>query len=69
MLIDYIGLEKILREQGKNLTYLHEKVGISWDILRKFRKGESVTVATLEKICLELSCDIGDIVSIKKDQS
>ena len=67
MLIDYIGLEKILREQGKNLTYLHEKVGISWDILRKFRKGESVTVATLEKICLELNCDIGDIVEVISD--
>lgn len=68
-MINYIGLEKILREQDKNLTYLHEKVGISWDIIRKFRKGESVNVSTLERICLELNCDIGDICSIKKDRT
>ncbi len=65
-MIDYIGLEQVLRAQGKNLTYIHKQTGISWDILRKFKKGESVTIATLEKICLELNCDIGDIVSIKK---
>nr|DAT81671.1 MAG TPA: Cro/C1-type HTH DNA-binding domain protein [Caudoviricetes sp.] len=68
-MIDYIGLEMVLREQGKNLTYLHEHVGISWDIIRKFRKGESVSVSTLERICLDLGCDIGDICSIKKDRS
>ncbi|MBE6070080.1 MAG: helix-turn-helix transcriptional regulator [Clostridium lundense] len=66
-MIDYIGLEKVLREQGKNLTYIHEKTGLSWDILRKFKKGESVTLTTLEKICLTLDCKIEDIVEIKKD--
>jgi len=66
--IDYIGLEVILRKHGKDRKYLHEKLGLSWDVLAKFKKGESVTVATLEKICLEFNCDIGDICAIKKDQ-
>lgn len=68
-MIDYIGLEKILREKGHNLTYIHQKTGISWDILRKFKKGESVSISTLERICLLLECDIGDICSIKKDRT
>lgn len=68
-MISYIGLEEVLRKNKKDRKYLHEKLGISWDVIAKFKKGESVTVSTLEKICLDLNCDIGDIVSIKKDQS
>ena len=68
-MISYIGLEEVLRTHGKDRKYLHDKLGISWDVIAKFRKGESVTVATLEKICLELNCDIGDICTIKKDRS
>ena len=68
-MIDYVGLERILRSKGKDRKYLHDILGISWPTIAKFKKGESVSVSVLERICLELDCDIGDIVSIKKDQS
>ncbi|WP_180270638.1 helix-turn-helix domain-containing protein [Sporanaerobium hydrogeniformans] len=65
-MISYIGLEEILRERGKDRRYLHEVVGLSNDTIAKFKKGESVSVSVLERICLALNCDIGDICKIKK---
>lgn len=67
-MIDYIGLEQLLRTRGKNLKWLHETTGISWDVIRKFKKGESVSLSTLERICIALDCKISDIVEIKNDQ-
>lgn len=67
--ISYIGLEEVLREQGKDRRYLHEVVGLSNDTIAKFKKGESVSVSVLERICLALDCQIEDIVKIKKDRT
>lgn len=48
-------------------TELREKVGFSTNTLSKLSKNESVTVATLEKICLYLDCKIEDVIEIKKE--
>ncbi|WP_053983448.1 helix-turn-helix domain-containing protein [Niameybacter massiliensis] len=66
-MISYIGLEEILREHSKDRKYLHDHVGLSWDTIAKFKKGESVNLSTVEKICLEFNCNIEDIVKIKRD--
>ena len=63
-MIDYLGLDRVLREKHKD-----RKLGISWPTIAKFKKGESVSVSVLERICLDLDCDIGDICTIKKDRS
>lgn len=68
-MIDYIGLDIILRNKGKNRKYLHEELGISKDTIAKFKKGESVSLSTIERICLDLDCRIEDIVEIKKDRA
>ena len=68
-MIDYIGLDIILRDKGKNRKYLHEELGISKDTIAKFKKGESVSLLTIERICLDLDCRIEDIVEIKKDRA
>lgn len=65
-MISYIGLEIVLRNHEKDRKYLHEQLGLSWDTIAKFKKGESVTLATLEKICLHFNCEIEDLVKIKK---
>lgn len=65
-MIDYIGLEIILRDRQKDRRYLHEKIGLSWDTIAKFKKGESVNLATIEKLCLHFNCKIEDLVEIKK---
>lgn len=68
-MIDYIGLERVLREHKKNKKYLHEALGLSKDTIAKFAKGESVSLSTLERICLHFNCRIEDIVEIKNDKS
>ena len=42
--------------------------GISQPTFTKMRKGQSVTVDTLEKIATALNCDIGDIITVKPEK-
>lgn len=65
--LDYLGLERVLRDNKKDRTYLHEHLGISRSTIAKFKKGESVSVSILERICLEFDCQLSDLCQIKKD--
>ena len=46
----------------------NENIGISSSTLAKMSKGETVSMSVLEKICMELDCDFGDIISIDKNK-
>lgn len=48
---------------------LIERVGISSSTLAKMSKGEIVSLTILEKICEELDCDFGDLVSCRNTSS
>lgn len=65
-MLDYTGLNVQLALHQKDRTYLHTKLGLSWDTIAKFKKGESVSLSTIERICLDLGCNIEDLVQIKK---
>ena len=43
-----------------NWTFEHATYG-------KFKKGESVSLSTIERICIALDCNIENIVQIKKE--
>lgn len=43
-----------------------ENIGISISTLAKMSRGETVSMSVLEKICMELDCDFGDIIGIDK---
>lgn len=47
----------------------NENIGISSSTLAKMSRGENVSMSILEKICIELDCDFGDIVSIYRSTS
>lgn len=66
-MLDYTGLEIQLKLLHKDRTYLHTKLGLSWDTIAKFKKGESVSLSVIERICLDFGCNIEDLVQIKKD--
>lgn len=66
-MITYDKLWKLLIDKKMTKTELREKVGFSTNTLSKLSKNESVTVATLEKICLYLDCKIEDVIEIKKE--
>lgn len=67
MAISYNKLWKLLIDKGMNKTDLREKTGISQSTIAKMVNGENITVDILERICCALSCNIGDIMEVKKN--
>ena len=59
MSVCYDKLWKMLIDKRMNKTDLKDKAGISFNVLAKMGKGESVSLESLHKICKTLKCDIG----------
>lgn len=68
MAISYNGLWKLLIDKGMNKGDLQEVVGISSSTMAKMTKGEAVSMSILERICDELDCDFGDLVSYVRNK-
>lgn len=53
----------------KNITeyQLIFKFGFSANILHRMKHGQNITLKTLDTLCFILDCDVGDIISYKKD--
>ncbi len=62
MSVCYDKLWKILIDRKMNRTDLKEMAGISFNVLAKMGKGETVSLESLRKICIVLDCNIGDII-------
>lgn len=62
MSVCYDKLWKILIDKGMNRTNLKEMAGISFNVLAKMGKGETVSMESLYKVCLVLNCNIGDVM-------
>ena len=62
MAISYDRLWKLLVDRKMNRTELKEASGISFNVLARMGKDESISFESMEKICSALGCDIGDIV-------
>ena len=63
MAISYNGLWKLLIDKDMKKTDLVNKLGISSSTITKMTRGEKVSLSILERICDELECDFGDIIS------
>jgi len=61
-----IKLKEILNEQGKTMTWLHDKTGISKNTLSLMTKNSSkgIQFDTLEKICTALKITPNDLINI-----
>lgn len=71
MAISYNGLWKLLIDKNMKKMDLveRENIGISSGTLAKMSKGESVSMAVLEKLCKELECDFGDMIHYEPDKA
>ena len=71
MAVSYNGLWKLLIDKNMKKMDLveNENIGISSSTLAKMRRGETVSISVLEKICMELDCDFGDIISIDRNMN
>ncbi len=68
MALCYNKLWKLLIDKGMNKTDLRELTGLSQSTIAKLVNGDNVNAEVLERICVVLNCEIGDIVEIKKDE-
>jgi len=64
MSISYDKLWKLLIDKKMNRTALKEASGISFNVLAKMGKGETVSMDSLVKVCRALDCDIADVMEI-----
>ena len=69
MNISYDNLWKTLIDKRMNKTELGKKTGISSSTIAKMTRGEPVAMSVLLKICDVLNCDVGDILSIQREES
>ena len=67
MTISYDNLWKLLIDKKLNKTELAKKTKISSSTMAKMSRGEPVAMTVLVKICDELNCDVGDILSLKHE--
>jgi len=65
-MISYKPLFKTLDNKGITLYDIEVQCGMSSRTIAKFRKGESTTLDTLERICLFLDVPIEKVVEIKR---
>lgn len=64
----YDKLWKLLIDKKMNKTELKESAGISFNVLARMGKNEPISFESIEKICITLKCDIGDIIEVKNEQ-
>ena len=67
MPVSYKKLWKLLIDKSMLKKDLQAIAGISTSSISKLGKGENITTDVLEKICLALKCDIGDIMEVIPD--
>ena len=64
MAVCYNNLWKLLIDKNMNKTELKKAAGISFNVMARMGKNETISFESIEKICSALNCDIGDIISI-----
>lgn len=66
--VSYNNLWKLLIDKGMNKTELKEAAGISFNVMARMGKNQTVSMETIEKICIVLNCGISDVIEIKNDE-
>ena len=62
--VSYNNLWKLLIDKGMNKNELKEAPGVSFNVMARMGKNKTVSLESLEKICMVLNCNIGDIMDI-----
>lgn len=60
--VDYKKLWKLMIDKDiKKKTDLISLAGISTNVLAKLNKGDYISMESMQKLCIALECDVGDI--------
>lgn len=66
-MISYKPFLHYLIDKEIDINVLNEDLGISWTTISKIKKGESLRLDIIEKICLHFDISIDQFMEIKKD--
>jgi len=64
--VSYQKLWTLLAKKNMNKTELKDVSGISFNVLARMGKDETISIESIERICFALNCDIGDMMEIVK---
>ena len=68
MSVNYDKLWKLLIDKKMKRTELMKQAKISSNVLARMGKEEPVSLESIEKICILLNCEIGDIIRFVNDK-
>ncbi|HZI17010.1 MAG TPA: helix-turn-helix transcriptional regulator [Pyrinomonadaceae bacterium] len=65
-----VRLDELLEEQGRSFYWLAKETGISHTTLWRLKKGKALGINfdTLEKVCLGLNCQPGDVLMLASEK-
>jgi putative transcriptional regulator len=65
-----IRLDELLEEHGRSFYWLAKETGISHTTLWRLKKGKALGINfdTLEKVCLGLNCQPGDVLKLASEK-
>ena len=69
MAVCYDKLWNILEQKNMKRTELKDISGISFNVLARLGKKETVSMESIEKICTALNCNIGEMMDIIPDNN
>ena len=69
MAVSYSKLWKLLVDKRMSKCDLRKEAGISPNTMTKLRRNEPVMFSVLDKICMTLDCDYGDIMEFVNQES
>ena len=67
MSVSYKKLWKLLIDKDMTKMDLREAIGVSTATIARMSKGVPVSTEVMMKICKTLDCDIGDIMTVIRD--
>lgn len=62
MAISYNKLWKLLIDKNLKRTEMVQKAGITGNVLGRLSRNEAVSMRSIEKICIFLECNVGDVM-------
>ena len=68
MAVSYNRLWKLLVDKKMSKADLRKAAGLAPNTMTKLRRDELVAMTVLERICLALDADFGDIIQYIKDE-
>lgn len=68
MAVSYKKLFKLMIDRDIKKKQLKEMTGLSYGTIAKIEKGENVQMDVLDKICVQLKCQLSDVAEIMFDE-